>query len=380
LIAGAGATDQLASPASRLKKNSNKEDEMKINILNAFAGAIVTLLALTSVSDAQQEGVYTIPHYKFETGQEMDNVKIAYVTYGKLNADKSNAVLLVPGTSSGRHWADDYVGPGKMYDSDKYFFIGVDAVGGGNSTQPKDGLGMDFPRYTIRDIVHTEYHLVHEGLGLNGLHAVAGPSMGSFQGVEWGINYPTFMKGIVMIVPAARSDQHFHSIVDAVIGLITLDPAYKDGKYTENPVEGIKRSGMIYFPWLFGDEYLTTLKEPEPYQGALMAFGTGWSKTWDANALIIRYLASRNHDASAPYDGDMKVALAKIQAKVLLLTSQTDRTIPAYLSRELYAGIKNAQYIEIPTIRGHLGGAAPAKGSAEEAYITSHIRPFLDGL
>jgi homoserine acetyltransferase len=169
------------------------------------------------------------------------------------------------------------------------------------------------------------------------------------------------------------------AIVDAVIGLITLDPAYKDGKYTENPVEGIK-PGMIYFPWLFSDEYLTTLKEPAPYQSALMAFGTGWSKTWDANAPIIRHLASRSHDASAPYGGDMKVALAKIQARVLLLTSQTDRTIPAYLSRELDAGIKNAQYIEIPTIRGHLGGAAPAKCSAEEAYITSHIRPFLDGL
>ncbi len=145
--------------------------------LRAFAIAVLALFALTSASRAQQEGVYTIPHYKFETGQEMDNVKIAYVTYGKLNADKSNAVLLVPGTSSGRHWPDDYVGPGKMYDSDKYFFISVDALGGGNSTQPKDGLGMDFPRYTVRDIVHTEYHLVHEGLGLNGLLAVAGPSM-----------------------------------------------------------------------------------------------------------------------------------------------------------------------------------------------------------
>jgi homoserine acetyltransferase len=64
----------------------------------------------------------------------------------------------------------------------------------------------------------------------------------------------------------------------------------------------------------------------------------------------------------------------------LLLTSQTDRTVPAYLSRELYAGIKNAQYIEIPTIRGHLGGAAPPKGSAEESYITDRIHPFLDGL
>jgi homoserine O-acetyltransferase/O-succinyltransferase len=351
---------------------------MQLPILRAFAAAVLSLFV--SIANAQQEGVYTIPHYKFESGQEMDNVKIGYVTYGKLNADKSNAVLLVPGTSGGRHWADAYAGPGAMYDTDKYFFIGVDVIGGGNSTQPKDGLGMDFPRYTVRDMVHTEYHLVHEGLGLNGLLAVAGPSMGSFQGVEWGINYPTFMKGLVLIVPAARSDQHFHSIVDAVIGLITLDPAYKDGKYTENPIEGIKRAGMIYFPWLYSDEFLTTLKEPEPYQTALVAFGTGWSKTWDANALIIRYLASRNFDASVPFSSDMTAALARIQAKTLLLTSQTDRTIPAYLSRELYAGIKNAQYIEIPTVRGHLGGAAPPKGSAEESYITDRIHPFLDGL
>jgi homoserine acetyltransferase len=78
-------------------------------------------------------------------------------------------------------------------------------------------------------------------------------------------------------------------------------------------------------------------------------------------------------------NGDL-AAVARIQAKTLLLTSQTDRTIPAYLSRELYAGIKNAQYIEVPTIRGHLGGAAPLKGSAEEAFITDRIRPFLDSL
>jgi homoserine O-acetyltransferase/O-succinyltransferase len=96
--------------------------------LRALAAAVLALLAVTSMANAQQEGVYTIPHYKFETGQEMDNVKIGYVTYGKLNADKSNAVVLVPGTSSGRHWADEYVGPGKMYDTDKYFFIGVDQV------------------------------------------------------------------------------------------------------------------------------------------------------------------------------------------------------------------------------------------------------------
>jgi homoserine O-acetyltransferase/O-succinyltransferase len=341
---------------------------------------VAIVVGMATTARAQQEGVYTIPSYKFEAGPQLDNVKIGYVTYGKLNDAKTNAILLVPGTSSGRHWADAYVGPGKMYDTDKYFCIGVDVIGGGNSSQPSNGLGMNFPRYTIRDMVRTEHELVTKGLGLSGLYAVAGPSMGSFQGVEWGINYPTFMKGLVLIVPAARSDQHFHAIVDAFEGMITLDPAYKDGKYDQNPTEGIKRAGMIYFPWLFSDEYLQTLKTPEQYQTALMAFGTGWSKTWDANALVIRYEASRNHDASAPFGGDMKAVLGRVQAKTLLLTSQTDRTIPAYLSRELFAGIKNAQYVEIPTIRGHLGGAAPLKGSAEEAYITDKIRAFLDAL
>lgn len=353
-----------------------------MNLGTWTAGLLAAMVAFSSLGQAQtpQEGVYSIPHYKFEAGFEMDNVKIGYVTYGKLNDARTNAVLLVPGTSSGRHWADDYVGPGRMYDTDKYYFIGVDAVGGGNSSQPKDGLGIGFPQYTIRDIVHTEYHMVHEGLGLNSLLAVAGPSMGSFQAVEWGINYPTFMKGLVMIVPAARSDQHFHSIVDAVVGMITLDPGYNAGKYDANPTEGIKRAGMIYFPWLYSDEYLATLREPEPYRTAIMAFGTGWAKTWDANAILIRYIASRNHDASAPFGGNMKEALSKVQAKSLLLTSQTDRTIPAYLSRELFAGLKNAQYMEIPTIRGHLGGAAPLKGSAEESYIAERVRAFLDSL
>lgn len=352
---------------------------IKKRMAGLLAG-VAMAASLATAASAQQEGVYTIPSYKFEAGQQLENVKIGYVTFGRLNDAKSNAVLLVPGTSSGRHWADDYVGPGKMYDTDKYFFIGVDAVGGGNSSQPGDGLGMGFPRYTIRDMVRTQYELVTKGLGLSSLHAVAGPSMGSFQGVEWGVNYPAFMKGLVLIVPAARSDQHFYAIVDAVVGMITLDPGYKDGKYDQNPTEGIKRAGMVYFPWLFSDEYLQTLKTPEPYQTALMAFGTGWSKAWDANALVIRYGASRNHDVSAPYGGDMKAALGRVQAKSLLLASQTDRTIPAYLSRELFAGLKNAQYVEIPTIRGHLGGAAPLKGSAEEAYIAEKIRAFLDSL
>ena len=126
-------------------------------MLRALAFAVVTLFAIgigplrAQQAPAGQEAVHVIPQFRFESGKTMDGMKVGYVTFGKLNADKSNAVLLVPGTSSLRHWADDYVGPGKMYDTDTYFFVSVDAIGGGTSSQPKDGLGADFPAYTIRD-------------------------------------------------------------------------------------------------------------------------------------------------------------------------------------------------------------------------------------
>ncbi|MBV9784811.1 MAG: alpha/beta fold hydrolase [Acidisphaera sp.] len=338
------------------------------------------LLLVAAPARAQQEGVYTLPHFTFENGAAMTDMKVGYVTYGTLNAAKSNAVLLVPGTSSGRHWADDYVGPGKMYDTDKYYFVGVDPIGGGTSSQPKDGLGPDFPHYTIRDIVRAEHDLVTGGLGLSGLLAVAGPSMGSFQGVEWGVTYPGFAKGLILIVPAARSDNHFRSMVDAMVAMITLDPAYQGGKYTTNPTEGMRRAGTLYFPWLYSDAYLQTLTTDAQYQQALWAFGTAWSKVWDTNAILLRYLASRNHDASIPYGGDMRAALGRVTAKALMLVSMTDRTIPGYLSRELYAGLKDATWVEIPTIRGHLGGAAPLKDSGEYVFMADRIRPFLDSL
>lgn len=349
--------------------------------LSILAAEPALAQAPTSPPSAQgQEQVYTIKQFRFESGRMMDDMKVGYVTFGQLNADKSNAVLLVPGTSSLRHWADNYIGPGKTYDTDKYFIVSVDAIGGGTSSQPKDGLGANFPSYTIRDEVRAQHEMVSAGLGLDHLLAVAGPSMGSFQGVEWGVTYPRFAHGLVLIVPAARSDNHFKSMVDGMVALITLDPGYQDGKYTANPTEGIRRAGTLYFPWLYSDAYLETLKTPETYQKALWAFGDAWASTWDTNAIILRYKASREHDASIPYGGSMNAALARITVPVLMLVSLTDRTIPSYLSRELYAGLRDVRWAEIPTIRGHLGGAAPLPDSPEYSFITAQVRPFLDSL
>ena len=337
------------------------------------------LLALPPTARAQTEAVYPLGRFAFENGGEIPDMKVGYVTWGTLNAAKSNAILLVPGTSANRRGYEGHIGPGKTFDTDKYFVIGADPIGGGTSSQPKDGLGTAFPRYTIRDMVRAQHEMIAKGLGITHLLAVGGGSMGSFQTVEWGINFPDEMSGLIMIVPAARSDYHFAAVVDAFAAMVTLDPKYQDGKYTENPVEGIRRAALIYFPWVVSDEYLATLDEAA-YEAGKKAGGDRWVKDWDANSMLSRYFASRNFDASKPFGGDMMKALGQITAPVLLLPSMTDRTIPGYLTRELYRGLRGkVTYAEIPSIRGHSAGSAPA-GTAEYAYVSEKIRLFLTGL
>jgi homoserine O-acetyltransferase len=164
-------------------------------------------------------------------------MKVGDVTFGKINTSKDNAILVIPGASGNRHSSDTLIGPGKTFDTDKYFVIAVDPIGGGNSSSPKDGLGTAFPKYNIRDAVRAQHESITKGLGLTGLHAVAVPSLGAFQGIECGVTYPSFMKGLILWVPAARSDRQIHAIVDAITAVIALDPVYKGGAYTENPVE-----------------------------------------------------------------------------------------------------------------------------------------------
>lgn len=325
---------------------------------------------------AQTEAVYTIDRFRFENGDEISNMRVGYVTWGNLNEAKDNAILLLPGSSNGRHFADAHIGPGKTYDTEKYFVIGVDPIGGGNSSSPKDGMGKAFPRYTIRDMVRAQYLLVTRGLGLTHLRAVGGPSMGSFQSLEWGINYPEFMTGLILIVPAARMDRHFSPIMDAFEVMIKLDPKYREGKYTENPTDGIRGAALVFFPWLFSDEYLATLDEYS-YQQVKTAIGDGWAKEWDANSLLWRFYASSSYDASKPFGGDMTKALSRVQAKVLLLYSPTDRTVPGYLTRELSNGLKKATCVEIPSIHGHMAGVMPP-GTVEYVFISRKVKEFLE--
>ncbi len=347
----------------------------KKNVIRFICLLCFILLTVPLTAQAQTEAIYTIDRFKFENGVEIAGMKVGYVIRGRLNKAKDNAILLLPGSSNGRHFADAHIGPGKTYDTDKYFVICVDPIGGGNSSSPKDGMGTAFPKYTVRDMVRAQYLLITKGLGLTRLLAVGGPSMGSLQSLEWGISYPDFVTGLILIVPAARMDRHFTPVMDGLEAIIKLDPKYRNGRYTENPAEGIRGAALIFFPWIWSDEYLATLDE-SAYVKAKSSIADGWAKEWDANSLLWRFYASSTYDASKPFGGDMKKALSSVKARVLVLYSPTDRTVPGYLTRELCQGLTDASCVEIPSIRGHMAGVMPP-GTAEYDFVGRKVKEFL---
>lgn len=317
---------------------------------------------------------FLVYDFEFESGSSLPELRVAYETHGKLNSGRDNAILLVHGTSGNRHAFDRIIGPSKTFDTDRNFVITVDAIGGGDSSSPKDGLGQDFPRYTIRDMMAAQHALVTRGLELATLRAVGGSSMGSFVALEWGIHHPEIVRSLILLVPSPKAEANFQLTVDLMTSVIALDPEWQGGRYTHNPVEGLRVAGMLYYPWVVSAPYVDRLpakRLANELEESARSFGN-----WDANSLVLRYAASRAHDIAAPFGGDMTAALSQITAPTLILPSVSDRLLGLAGARRIRDGVKRASYAEIPSDLGHRA-ARPAPGTPEGDFIDREIREFL---
>jgi homoserine O-acetyltransferase/O-succinyltransferase len=318
--------------------------------------------------------IFNILDFQFEDGSVLPDLHIAYETRGTLAPGRDNAILLLPGAIGDRHAFDAIVGPGKTFDTDKYFVITVDPIGGGDSSSPAEGMGQDFPRYTIRDMMSAEYALVSRELGLGRLYAIGGLSMGAFVALEWGIHHPDMVGSLVLFAPSPKSDAGFRLTVDLVNTVIALDPEWQGGHYSRNPVEGLRHAGMLFYPWVVSAGYLDRISSHDLAAG-LEGMARAFSE-WDANALVLRYAAYRGHDVSAPFDGDMTTALGKITAPALILASASDRLVGIEGARRIADGLKHARYAEIPSDLGHRAMRA-LPGTLEGDFIDRQIRGFL---
>src|SRR4051794_36018143 len=170
--------------------------------------------------------------FKLESGESIRDFAISYVTHGTLNADKSNAVLMVTAIGGNHHRIDYLIGPGKALDPAKYFIICTDAIGNGLTTSPsnsKTQARMQFPRFNMRDMVNSQHKLVAEKFGIRKLVTVVGASMGGMQALQWGVSYPDMMETLVPIIPLGRTPAWTTGVLEMLRQTIMADPNFKGG-------------------------------------------------------------------------------------------------------------------------------------------------------
>src|SRR5215471_881218 len=274
---------------------------------------------------------YRISDFKLESGEVIKDFSISYVTHGTLNAAKSNAILMVTAISGNHHRLDFMIGPGKALDPDKYFIICTDAIANGLTTSPSNSTAqphMKFPRFTIRDMVTSQHRLLTEHLGINHVVAVIGPSTGGMQTLQWGVSHPDFMDSLVALVPLARTPAWTITVLEASRKAIMLDPAWKNGDYTEPPEQGIRLWREIVgflaarTPEVSRDQFanpldiLPWMKDQE----------TALIKAFDANDWIYQTWAYEQHNLGTTpgMNGDLVKALGTIKAKTFILVGTKD--------------------------------------------------------
>lgn len=322
------------------------------------------------------EGLFTLKDFTFECGQTLPELNIGYLRFGELNAQRDNLLLVLPGTGNVRHSILEHIGPGRAYDTDHYCVISTDAIGGGTSSKPADGLGAAFPDYTIRDMVHAQVQLVKSGLGLGDqpIAVLAGASMGAFQALEWLIHYPDMVLSAILLVPDWRASNSFQLATQRMVDIIKLDPHWNNGHYTSPPTEGLRLAGKHYFAWTVTDDYIAE-SDYSALEREASAAGD-WFASWDAWSLLKRYQASSKHDVSACFDGLLANALARVNANTLVLPCTTERLLSVEGAKQLAEGLTNVTYAPVDSNKGHLAWRA-MPGSSQTQFINRTIRKFL---
>ncbi len=342
---------------------------------------------------AQAHGPNQAPHQSFamgdlrlESGEVIRDFAISYVTHGTLNAEKSNAILMVTAISGNHHRLDFLIGPGKALDTNRYFIIATDAIGNGLTTSPSNSRAqprMQFPRYSIRDMITSQHRLLTEHLGINHVVAVVGPSMGGMQVLQWGVSHPAFMDNLVAMVPLARTPAWTVAVLDASRQAIMLDPAWNQGNYTSPPEAGIRlwRDILSFLsartPEMYRDQFPTAPMDVLPW---LRAQETALIRAFDANDWLYQTWAYERHDIGATpgMDGDLIKALRAIRARTLVLHGTGDLLNPEYEPIETSRYIRDVRVVRISpgTITGHAsaGGGFPA----DVDFLNREISIFLN--
>jgi homoserine O-acetyltransferase len=349
------------------------------------AGLLLALPAAAHTPQQPPHQSYGEGDLKLESGEAIKDFAISYVTHGTLNAKKSNAILMVTAISGNHHRIDFMIGPGKALDPQKYFIICTDAIANGLTTSPSNSRmqpRMSFPKFTIRDMVESQYRLLREKFGIDHVVAVIGPSMGGMQVLQWGVSHPDFMDSLVAMVPLAKTPAWSVAVMEASRKAIMTDAAWNNGNYESPPEQGVRlwRDILTLLAARTPDMYAAQFKNGMDVLPWMEAQETALLRAFDANDWIYQTWAYDRHDVGTTrgFNGDTAKALASIKAKTLILTGTKDLLNPEFEPIEMGKNIPGAtmKTISPGSVTGHAaaGGAIPA----DVEFLNKEAGAFLD--
>lgn len=378
--------------------------------------------------------IFTFNELSLDSGEKLSPVTIEYETYGKLNKNRNNAILILHALSGSAHaagyhegkdkpgWWEIMVGPGKAMDTNKYFVICSNVIGscygstGPSSVNPKTGkpYGTNFPVVTISDMVRAQKKLL-DHLGVPKLVAVIGGSMGGMQAIEWTLAYPEIPESAIVI--ASCAEQSAQEIAFDAVGrnCVTSDPNWSNGDYygKNRELKGLAVARqMAHITYLseegmdkkFGRKLQESNKyaykiidhAPKPTcEGMECSFdreftvesylahqGKKFTERFDANSYLYITKAMDYFDVAEKYGaGSLTRAMKKVQAEYLVISFTSDWLYSSTQSKAIVEAMrvnnKDVSYMEIKSSYGHDAFLLGNKNVTENKILTQAIRNFL---
>ncbi|TVQ18745.1 MAG: alpha/beta fold hydrolase [Leptolyngbya sp. DLM2.Bin15] len=329
--------------------------------------------------------IFELGDVVLQCGLTLRDAKLAYKTFGTLNADKSN-VIVYPTWYSGQHYDNEWlIGSGMGLDPEEYFIIIPNMIGNGlssspsNTPQPYDK--SRFPHVTFYDNVAMQHRLVTEQFGIENIALVIGWSMGAGQTYQWAVSYPDMVERILPFCGSARTSLHNIVFLEGVKFAIQTDAAWHGGWYEEQPMQGLRAVGRVYAGWGLSQAfYREKLYEPMGYSSLedfLVGFWEGFFLKKDANNLLAMLWTWQNGNiGNTPgFDGNFEQALASIKAKAIVMPGQTDLYFPPEDNEYEVKHMPNAEFVAIPSIWGHFAGGGI--NSVDTEFIDRHVKALL---
>lgn len=346
---------------------------------------------------------------KLKSGESLGPITMAYETYGRLNSDKSNAILICHALSGDAHaagfhkgdkkpgWWDILIGPGKAFDTNQYFVICSNVLGGCRGTtgpssiNPKTGApyGLSFPVVTIDDMVHVQKKLI-DHLGISKLLSIAGGSMGGLQAMKWCVEYPDFVRSAIVIATNYRHNAQQIALHEVGRQAIMSDPDWKEGNYYGKtlPKHGLALARMIghitYMSEKSMDEKFGRRligKEKVGYdfsidfevQNYLKYRGDSFVERFDANSYLYITKAVDYFDLEEAA-GSLTQALAHVTAKFLVISFTSDWLYPSHQLKTFVKALKaNDQDVSNVVIESDYGHDAFLIENTRQEHVVAHF-------